>query len=70
MPLNLTPRGSLLDPVARAMYATHWRSPSPSWDETSDEVRDWMRAMAWSAINAVRDMDRATLRRGRIGGLL
>jgi hypothetical protein len=50
----------LVDQVAQAIYETHWREPSPAWSDTSDEVRDWVRKQAWSAINAVREADRVS----------
>ena len=40
--------------VARAIYSAHFRPPAPTWDETSDEVRAWVRRQAMSAINALR----------------
>ncbi len=43
---------SLLDTVARAIYRTHWRAPSPVWEATSDDVRDWVRKQAVSALEA------------------
>ena len=43
-----------IDQVAKAIYATHWRKPSPDWEEASEEVRDWVSAQALSAINALR----------------
>jgi hypothetical protein len=45
----------LIERVARTIYETHWRSPSPSWEQTSDEVREWVRAQALSAINELRE---------------
>lgn len=68
--LNLTPRAELIELVARAVYSTHWRKPSPEWNETSEQVRDWVRAQALSAINGVRAADRETLRQRRVGGAL
>ena len=43
-----------IEAVARAIYETHWRRPAPRWDEASDDVRDWVRKQALSAINALR----------------
>ncbi len=45
-----------IDQVAKAIYATHWRKPSPDWEEASEAVRDWVRAQALSAINATRSL--------------
>jgi hypothetical protein len=63
MALNLTPRRLLIERVAQAIYATHWRRPAPAWDETSEDVRDFVRAQALSAINEIRTADRETLSR-------
>lgn len=49
--------------VARAIYATHWELPEeskrgldpqvpPTWETTSQAVRDWVLAQADSAIAA------------------
>ena len=43
-----------IETVAMAIYSTHWRAPSPTWDEASEEVRDWVRKQALSAMNALR----------------
>jgi hypothetical protein len=43
-----------IEAVATAIYSTHWRAPSPPWSEASEEVRDWVRKQALSAINALR----------------
>jgi hypothetical protein len=45
--------GLALEDVAQAIYRTHWRAPSPTWEETSEEVRDWVRAQAEAAIDTV-----------------
>jgi len=45
-----------IEQAAKAIYATHWRKPSPDWEEASEAVRDWVRAQALSAINAMRAM--------------
>lgn len=47
-----------IDRVARAIYTTHWRqTPSgnhpPTWENTTEEIRDWVRAQAVSAIEAI-----------------
>ena len=39
--------------VAKAIYRTHNRPPLPSWDHTSQKMRDFTLAQAWSAIHAV-----------------
>lgn len=33
----------LLDTLARASYLTHWRAPSPVWENASDRVKEWVR---------------------------
>lgn len=43
---------SLIDNVARAIYTTHWRAPSPVWENASQNVRNWVRAQAWNAVVA------------------
>jgi hypothetical protein len=43
-----------IERVAQAIYATHWRSPSQTWEEASEAVKDWVRAQALSAINQMR----------------
>jgi hypothetical protein len=45
-----------IERVAQAIYATHWRSPSQTWEEASEAVKDWVRAQALSAINEMRAM--------------
>lgn len=43
-----------IEAAAEAIYAAHARRSAPDWDGTSDDVRDWVRAQAMSAINALR----------------
>jgi len=43
----------LIEQVARAIYRTHWRAPSPVWESTSENVRNWVREQARSAIEAM-----------------
>jgi hypothetical protein len=52
-PLKHQPTDHLIDVVARAIYRTHWRAPSPTWDNASASVRDWVKAQARAAIEAV-----------------
>lgn len=33
----------LLDTLARASYLTHWRAPSPVWENASERVKEWVR---------------------------
>jgi hypothetical protein len=41
-----------IDAVAQAIYETHWRRPSPRWNEASEAARDWVRRQAVNAIEA------------------
>ena len=36
--------------IAREIYKANWRKPSPIWENTSDNVRDWVRNQAQAAI--------------------
>jgi hypothetical protein len=43
----------LIEIVAQAIYGTHWKPPSPAWRMASDNVQEWVRAQARSAIAAL-----------------
>jgi|GraSoiStandDraft_46_1057282.scaffolds.fasta_scaffold365520_3 hypothetical protein len=43
----------LIEQVARAIYRTHWRAPTPVWENASEDVRNWVRKQAQSAIEAM-----------------
>ena len=58
-PWQVSGTGHWVDQVARAIYETHWRPPSPRWDEVSEEIRDWVTAQAEAAIDAVWAAERA-----------
>lgn len=53
-----------IEEVARSIYETHlavpdWdsgRRASPTWDNASEAVRDWVCAQSLSAINALREI--------------
>lgn len=59
MPLNFNPRE--VEAVARAIYMANHKGPfglpngrtSPIWENLSDEVRDWVRKQARSAIACI-----------------
>jgi hypothetical protein len=42
----------LVTAVAKAIYNTHWRRPTPHWDTASRDVKEWVRKQAVSAIRA------------------
>ena len=42
-----------VETVAVAIYNTHRKIGLPTWERTSDEHRDWARAQARSAIEAI-----------------
>lgn len=44
-----------IEAVAKAIYRTHLRPPSPAWENTSDAVRAWVRKQAASALGAMHD---------------
>jgi len=46
----------LIEQVARAIYRTHWRAPSPVWENASDDVKDWVRKQAMSAIEVLKEV--------------
>jgi hypothetical protein len=43
-----------IEAVAQAIYATHRRRSAPDWDSASEDVKNWVRAQAMSAINQLR----------------
>ena len=47
---------SLLDTLARAAYHTHWREPSPIWENASEPVKDWIRKQV---LDIIREYERA-----------
>jgi len=47
----------MIDPLLdTAAYYTHWREPSPIWENASDDVKDWIRAQV---TNVIREYERA-----------
>ena len=56
----LIPEDQIVDELARVLYMTHWRSPCPPWEKTSDAVRDWVRAQARQGLGYLRALERAT----------
>jgi hypothetical protein len=52
------PEDQLVDELAQAIYATHWRQPSPSWANTSEEIRNWVRKQARSALAYLRRLEK------------
>ena len=46
----------LIEGLARAIYQTHWRAPSPEWDAASENVRDWVRAQARTGLAYLRSL--------------
>ena len=49
-----------IETMARAIYMTHWRAPSPTWDNAGEEVQAWVRAQAmaaWAALESVWEVD-------------
>jgi len=47
---------SLLDTVARAAYNTHWYETSPTWENASEDVKEWVRKQV---LNVIREYERA-----------
>jgi hypothetical protein len=39
--------------VAKAIYQTHWREPSPTWENADTEVREWVSKQAENALMVV-----------------
>ena len=52
------PEGQLVEGLARALYLTHRKVPSPTWENTSENVRDWMRAQAREGLGYLRTLTR------------
>jgi hypothetical protein len=48
----------LIEALARAIYSTHWKPPAPEWAMASDNVKEWVRAQARSAILTFRAIER------------
>lgn len=42
-----------IEAIARRIYYTHWREPMPPWENASENVRDWVRKQAESAISEI-----------------
>jgi len=45
-----------LDTLAKASYYTHWRPPSPVWENASERVKEWVREQV---TNVIREYERA-----------
>ena len=39
-----------IEGLSRAIYNTHLRPPTPTWDNSSENVKDWVRAQARNAL--------------------
>ncbi len=50
------PEEQVVEGLARAIYSTHWRHPSPEWEHASDNVRDWVRAQAREGLTYLRGL--------------
>ena len=48
----------VIDGLARALYMTHWRAPSPTWENAREEFRDWSRAQARAGLAYLRSLTR------------
>jgi len=46
-----------IERIAQAIYRTHWRSPSPAWNDASDAVQGWVREQAINARSAMLGQD-------------
>jgi hypothetical protein len=44
----------LIEALARAIYNVHRRGASPTWDNTSDDHRDWLRAQVRAGLAYLR----------------
>jgi hypothetical protein len=54
------PEDQLVDELAQAIYATHWRSPAPTWAGTRAEVRDWVQQQAHSVLVYLRGLEKGS----------
>ena len=54
------PEEHLTEDVARAIYSAHRRAPSPSWEQASDDVREWVRVQARAALLYLHAVTRPT----------
>ena len=58
------PDEQLIEGMAEAIYQTHWRAregsntPTPTWAAASEEVREWVRKQARSALGYLRSLTR------------
>jgi hypothetical protein len=54
------PEDQLVDELAQAIYAAHWHQSSPTWTGTSEEVRNWLRTQARSALVYLRRLEKGS----------
>jgi hypothetical protein len=52
------PEEQIIEGLARAIYMTHWRQPSPIWENASDGSRNWSRAQAREALGYLKALKR------------
>jgi hypothetical protein len=50
------PDEQIVEGLARAIYSAHWRPPSPEWEQTSENVRNWVRVQAREALAYLRTL--------------
>jgi len=51
--LPSSPSNTLLLQMAEAIYMTHWKEGSPTWENASNHVRLWVDAQAAAALQVV-----------------
>ncbi len=52
------PEEQVVEGLARAIYSAHWRPPSPEWEKSSANVRDWVSIQAREALLYLRTLTR------------
>jgi hypothetical protein len=48
----------VVEGLARALYMTHRREPSPTWENAREGSRDWVRAQAREGLAYLRSLTR------------
>jgi hypothetical protein len=52
------PHDEVVEVISRAIYLANWRAPAPTWDTTSDEVREWVRRQGRAGLAALNGLTR------------
>ena len=48
----------VVEGFARALYMTHWRQPTPIWENAGEGSRDWARAQSREGLAYLRGLTR------------